>query len=152
MKYLCDQMLGTLATWLRLIGFDTFFPDDKISDDEILEIAKKENRVLISRDKELIFRAGKRDIKNIKIDTIYLDEQLKIVLKNDKIDEKKILTRCSVCNNPIKEVKKDIVKDKIPDKVYQYKKKFWMCSKCNKIYWKGSHYEKILKKIYNISK
>jgi len=152
MKYLCDQMLGTLATWLRLIGFDTFFPNDKTSDDEILEISKKENRVLISRDKELIIRAKKRNIKNIQLETVDLDEQLEIVLKNDKIDEKKILSRCSICNTLVKEINKVDIEDKIPEKVYLYKEKFWICPKCNKIYWKGSHYNKILKKIKDISK
>ena len=56
MKFLCDQMLGTLAKWLRLLGFDTFYANDEIKDDILLLIAKKENRAIITRDKELIFR------------------------------------------------------------------------------------------------
>ena len=65
MKFLCDQMLGTLATWLRLFGFDTFYANAEMDDDELLKIAEKENRVLITRDKELIIRAKKKNIKVI---------------------------------------------------------------------------------------
>jgi len=54
MKFLCDQMLGTLAKWLRIYGFDTFYANYKISDEELIKISKDEKRVLISRDKELI--------------------------------------------------------------------------------------------------
>ncbi|HEB37529.1 MAG TPA: hypothetical protein ENI14_02575, partial [Thermoplasmatales archaeon] len=57
MKLLCDQMLGTLAKWLRLLGFDVYYVDDKTTDDRILDIAKREKRAIISRDKQLIERA-----------------------------------------------------------------------------------------------
>ena len=52
MKFLCDQMLGTLAKWLRIYGFDTFYANRDISDSELLDISKKENRILITRDKK----------------------------------------------------------------------------------------------------
>ena len=49
MKFLCDQMLGTLARWFRLFGFDTFYANSEISDDEVLKIAETENRILITQ-------------------------------------------------------------------------------------------------------
>ena len=59
MKLLCDHMLGSLAKWLRIFGFDTLYPDATTNDDEVLHIAKAEKRLLISRDKELITRGKK---------------------------------------------------------------------------------------------
>jgi uncharacterized protein with PIN domain len=147
MKFLCDQMLGNLSNWLRFFGFDTIYIKDEVSDDELLKIAENENRIIISRDKELIIRADKRNLKNIKIKSIDLDEQLKNVLNEAKINKNIILSRCSLCNNNLTKIKKKDFKDDIPNKIYDLFEEFLYCSFCNKIYWKGSHYDKILKKI-----
>lgn len=64
MKFLCDKMLGTLAKWLRIYGFDTFYANSEIDDEGLMEIAKKEKRVLITRDKDLIIKAKKRTYQN----------------------------------------------------------------------------------------
>jgi len=150
MKFLCDQMLGSLARWLRLFGFDTFYANSEISDDEVLKIAENENRVLITRDKELIIRAKKKKIQLIEMKSFDFDEQLMQLVKEEDIDEKMILSRCSLCNNILVEIKKNDVKTKVPEKVYKNNDRFWFCSRCNKIYWMGSHYDKIQSKIKKI--
>jgi uncharacterized protein with PIN domain len=150
MKVLCDQMLGSLAKWLRLFGFDTFYANQDMKDEELLKIAKKEDRVIITRDKQLIARGRKEKLPVIEINTTDLDEQINLVLKNVVIDQKAILSRCSVCNTILDEIKKSEVKDKVPRKVFENNEKFWFCSKCDKFYWMGSHYEKILGKIEKI--
>lgn len=152
MRFLCDQMLGNLSNWLRFFGFDTVYIKNDVSDDELLKIAENEKRIIISRDKELIIRAEKRKLKFIKITSIDLDEQLKHVLKNVKINEDIILSRCSLCNNNLIKAKKQDFKEIIPNKIYHIIDEFLYCSYCNKIYWKGSHYDKILKKINKIKK
>lgn len=150
MKFLCDQMLGTLAKWLRIYGFDTFYESRDMDDPEVLEISKKENRILISRDKNLIIAARRENLKTIEISTTDLDEQISIVLGNIKPDKTKILSRCIICNAKVADIKKQNVEDKVPEKVFKNKEKFWLCKNCNKIYWKGSHYEKMFEKIDNL--
>ncbi len=150
MKILCDQMLGSLAKWLRLLGIDTYFSNEKITDDELLDIAKSENRIMFTRDKELIIRARKNKISCVQIETTDLDEQLNIVLKEIKFDEDKILTRCNICNETLKKVDKRFAEGNVPKRIFENKNDFWYCKKCNKFYWKGSHYEKILEKIFEI--
>jgi len=152
MKFLCDQMLGTLAKWLRLFGFDTFYANAEMDDDELLEMAEKENRVLITRDKELIIRAKKKNIQIVEMISIDLDEQLSVILKNVDVDEKAVLSRCSLCDTILNEIKRDEVKNKVPEKVFRNNDRFWFCSKCDKIYWRGSHYDKIQSKINKIKK
>jgi len=152
MRFLCDQMLGTLAKWLRLFGFDTYYANSEIDDNNILEIAKKEKRVLISRDKELIIRAKKKKVEVFEIKTTDLDRQLKLVLNNIDMDEKAILTRCSLCNSLVEEIDKKDVVDFVPEKVFKNNDKFWFCSECKKYYWMGSHYDKIKDKIKFLSK
>jgi uncharacterized protein with PIN domain len=147
MKLLCDHMLGSLAKWLRIFGFDTFYPDSTTNDDFILQIATREKRLLISRDKELLIRAKKTLVPVLEIQTTNLTEQLQQVLKKIPVDEEKILSRCTVCNTLLHSVEKETIKDKIPEKVFQTRNEFWICPSCSKYYWMGTHYENMRKKI-----
>jgi len=151
MKFLCDQMLGTLAKWLRIYGFDTYFVNSEMDDTKLLEITKKENRILITRDKNLIQSARRENLKTIEIKTTDINEQISTVLGDIKIDKTKILSRCILCNTEVDEIKKEDIKGKIPERVFNNNEKFWFCKKCNKIYWKGTHYEKMFEKINNLS-
>ena len=147
MKFLCDRMLGTLAKWLRIYGFDTFYADSETDDDELLRITKEENRTLITSDIELSYDAKRENLNVIIVKTTNLDEQLKLVLKHTKIDENKILSRCILCNSKLDIIIKNEVKDKIPKKVFENNEKFWFCKKCDKTYWMGSHYDKMKTKM-----
>jgi len=152
MKILCDQMLGSLAKWLRILGYDTFYANNEMTDEDLLHIATKENRIIISRDKELIMKGKKLSIDVIEIKNTKIDEQLNRVLSIIKLDKKMILSRCTLCNSTLKTIDKSEVEGKVPKKVFNYKNKFWYCGKCNKFYWTGSHYEKITEKIDEIIK
>lgn len=153
MKFLVDQMLGTLAKWLRLAGIDTYYATQKISDDELLEIAKKQNRIMITRDKELHMRAKKKDISTLFTKSISLSEQLHLVFQSYPTITNEInpLTRCSLCNTSIQPIEKEKIKGEVPNRVYKQNTKFWHCPTCNHIYWRGTHYEKILEKIKNLN-
>ena len=125
MKILCDQMLGSLATWLRILGVDTSYPDNQMSDEQLLQIAAKEERLIISRDKQLIARGKKRMIPVLELDTTSLDEQLETVLKAIPIETHTMLTRCTLCNTPLHSVEKNDVAGKVPPKVLESQKDFW---------------------------
>ena len=144
MKLICDQMLGTLAKWLRIFGFDTFFANAEMTDEDLLDIAASENRIIFSRDKELIIRGKKKNLKIIAIETTDLESQLSQVLKHIKIDKKSILSRCTLCNTVLEKVEKNIVQGKVPNKVFKNNENFLFCSKCKKFYWMGSHYDKMI--------
>lgn len=151
MKFLCDQMLGTLAKWLRIYGFDTFFVNSEMDDAKLMEITKKENRILITRDRNLIQSARRENLKTIEIKTTDINEQISTVLGDIKIDKTKVLSRCILCNTEVEEIKKEDIKAKVPKRVFDNNEKFWFCKKCNKIYWKGSHCEKMFEKINKLS-
>ena len=121
MKFLCDQMLGTLAKWLRIYGFDTFFPDVEMDDSDLIDICKKEKRVLITRDKNLIIRARRENLKTIEIISIGINDQIKTAISDIKIDTNNILSRCILCNDLVDDIKKADVKGKIPKKSYDSK-------------------------------
>lgn len=147
MKLLCDHMLGSLAKWVRIFGFDTMYPDSMTTDDSILQTAKEENRLLISRDKQLIQRGKKAQLPVLEIQTTRLSEQLVQVLSHIAVDEKTILSRCTLCNTPLRSVEKKGLEPYIPEKVFRTRDEFWYCPTCKKYYWMGTHYENMREKI-----
>ena len=147
MKFLCDSMLGTLAKWLRIYGFDTFFANSDISDKELIDIAKKQDRVIITRDKNLVYSSRKKLVDVFQIKSTNLDDQLSKVLKNYEIHEENILSRCLLCNSSLQKIDKKEVKEEVPHRIFNSNDKFWFCNKCKKIYWKGSHYDKMIEKM-----
>ncbi len=154
MRFICDQMFGTLASWLRLLGFDTYYTTEQISDKELLEIASNDNRTLITRDKNMVIQAKRMQIPVLYLDSTDLDTQiLKVLQQTDtEIADDQVLTRCSLCNAVLHPVEKNRVADLVPENVFSYQHEFFRCPRCEKIYWKGSHYQKILKKIVTIKK
>jgi len=127
-----------------MLGHDVIYLNET-SDDELLELAEGENRILLTRDLELYRRACTR-----KLDTLYLKgkttaEKLVEVVKQCKIklELDTSLSRCPVCGSQIQHVKKSKVINLVPEKTFQRYSDFWMCMSCGKVYWQGSHWEKI---------
>ena len=147
MKLICDHMLGSLAKWLRIFGYDTLYPDMITNDNEVLNIAKAEKRLLVTRDKELLIRGKKIQLDVLEIQTMDLDKQLAQVLTHIPIDRIEVLTRCTLCNTPLISVEKKATKTHVPPKVFESRDQFWYCSICNKYYWMGTHYENMIEKI-----
>ena len=143
-------MLGTLAKWMRIYGLDTFYANNEIDDSNLIEICNNEGRVLITRDKNLIQRARREKIKTIEIRTTDINKQIKKAIPSKEINQRNVLSRCVLCNTLVDEIKKEEVEGKIPKKVFDKQDKFWICRKCNKIYWKGSHYDNMVEKIRQI--
>jgi uncharacterized protein with PIN domain len=143
MKFLADHMLGSLARWLRFFGFDTVYPD-VLDDKKLKECAKRENRFLLTRDKDL---ANARGIEVLYIKSIELEEQLVQVLSEYNLKIESALSRCSLCNNVLISVEKSEVSGKVPERVYEVHNEFLKCEKCSKFYWEGTHFQKIKKKI-----
>ncbi len=115
MKLICDHMLGSLAKWLRIFGFDTIYPNATTTDDSILQKANDEDRLLISRDKQLIQRGKKAQIPILEIQTTKLTEQLTQVLSRVPVDEKIILSRCTLCNTPLRSIEKKGLDHRVPE-------------------------------------
>lgn len=140
-------MLGSLAKWLRIFGYDTFYPDKTMNDEAVLNIAKNQKRLLISRDKELLIRGKKLLLDILEIKTTDLDVQIAQVFSRLPIDHGQVLTRCTLCNTPLFSVQKKDAEHHVPPKVFESRDQFWYCSVCNKYYWMGTHYENIIEKI-----
>jgi uncharacterized protein len=144
MKFIADVMVGRLAKYLRMAGYDVAYIND-IKDDKIIEIAKNEDRIILTRDRLMLER---RDIKNHVIKSVFIkDDSLSAQLMQIKnelhIDLKPSLKRCIECNSCLEEIKKDNVRGKVPPYVYSTQDYFLLCINCKKLYWRGTHYKNI---------
>jgi len=135
-------MLGSLAKWMRLLGYDTVYPGP-LEDREMAAEVYAEGRVLLTRDKDLAARV--RGALFVSSDD--LDEQLKSVVSALRLDLSNTLSRCSICNMPIVEVERAEVERDVPPKVLEIQSKFWKCPSCSRIYWRGSHWKDMLGRI-----
>ncbi len=141
-KFIADAMLGKFAKKLRFLGIDIKYCPD-IRDDELIKIAIKEKRILISSDKNLCERnLIKKRAFYIEMGT--LEEKIEKFLNEfSKYIDIKPFSRCSVCNEELLEIKKEKVKNLVPPYVYKNHKFFKICPRCKRIYWRGTHLKNI---------
>ncbi len=142
--FIVDAMLGRLARWLRILGFDTRYISD-ISDDVLLGIALKEKRILLTRDRGLIVRARKLGIEVMEVPDKNIEEKLCFVLQTLRIhpDTYAMWTRCIECNAILVSIPREHVRKIVPKFVYEHHTSFYQCPDCKKIYWEGTHFKKM---------
>ncbi len=146
-KFLADKMLGKLAKWLRLLGYDTTYPaSDK--DMALIIAAQLENRILLTRDTHLIKRKDLGDFLFIKSDQV--EEQLLEVIKGLKLTipfNSNLFSRCLLCNTSTIKIDKEKVKGQVPPYVFLTQNDFVYCPSCQKYYWKGTHWQRMREKL-----
>ena len=139
--FLVDAMLGKLAKKLRLLGYDTVYSSDK-DDNELIQIAKNEKRILITKDVQLSKKSTKNQVKTIELTG--MDEIEQFIQINEKINLGKLLvkgsnSRCTLCNGVLEITEKKLIQNSLPKGVLDNTDEFWKCKNCKKIYWEGSH-------------
>lgn len=144
-KFVADHMLGSLARWLRMMGYDTVYDRSK-EDPDIAQLARTEGRFILTRDRELAKEPGA-----LMVSEEGLDEQLKAVAARYGLRFTEDMIRCSTCNGELADLPKDQAKEKVPDGAFQANDKFWRCTKCEKIYWKGTHWNGIMERLRRLN-
>lgn len=158
MKFIADSMLGRLAKWLRLLGFDTlYYPH--IEDRLLLRIAREQHRIILTRDTHLVKVRGIREHMLLEDNDPFI--QLTKVINSygmlPQLTEKGKISlppsgRCSICNELLIEIAREKVKQYVPDYVYKSCSCFKQCVKCGRYYWKGSHQNNLQKKLSELLK
>jgi uncharacterized protein with PIN domain len=143
--FIVDQMLGEMARWLRLLGYDAHYSKD-LNDDELIEYSKRENRVLLTCDQKLHSRAVRKGAHSFLLKPENLVNRLALLARTYGIELRVNPddSRCPICNGEICRVD-DMTKltGRVPSKVLDTKKEFWVCSKCGQVYWVGGHWKNI---------
>ena len=145
MKFIADMMLGRLARWLRLYGYDTLYGIE--DDGEIIRVALRENRIILTRDSGLARRAQKLGARVFLLSTNSLEGQVRELSKLG-VEFGELFpsnARCPKCNGPIRSAPKEEVKGKVPPRVYESYDEFYICQKCGQIYWPGKQWREMLR-------
>ena len=148
MRFIVDCMLGKLAKWLKILGFDAVF-FSKIGDPELLTLAHKERRILLTRDNGLIEKAS--DIQTLFIGSEDWNEQVEQVLDEYELwQDIQPYSRCIECNAELKDLPKSRAKNLVTPFVYEKADAFAICPSCGRVFWKGTHHQDMEGKIDEI--
>ena len=149
-KFILDTHLGKLARNLRMFGFDVLYAHE-FSDQEIITCSLEEKRIILTRDQGLL--KNKEVTHGLWIRCTESENQTTEVIKRlDLLSQIKPLTRCLVCNTLLESVEKSKIIDKLPPNTKKYYSEYKICLKCENVYWSGSHYQRMQKKIEKIKK
>ncbi len=146
-RFILDTHLGKLATYLRMLGFDTLYSN--CYEDEVLaEISFAEKRILLTRDLGVL----KRGIVEYGyfVRSTHPERQLFEILKRYNLTQTLVpFKRCMTCNGPLEPIDKDSISERLMPSTRVYYNEFYFCPHCDKIYWKGSHHERMKTFIQN---
>ena len=139
MKFVVDCMLGSLAKWLRILGYDAaYWPH--ADDRELVRVARAEGRTLVTRDVEL---SRSRNVDTILIQSQRLEQQLRQMFQEVRLPQAERFSRCPTCNGVLEPVDVEAVADRIPPYVAKTQPRFHRCLNCGKVYWPGTHRQAI---------
>jgi len=147
LRFVADVMLGRLARWLRIAGFDVLY-SNRFSDDELLLVARREGRVLLSRDTRLLVRKAAASFVYLESDRVQ-DQVRQILALAGTLPGP--LSRCLDCNEPLLEVEREKVRNRVPVFVFETQPRFKQCPGCGKIYWAGTHRHAVLRALETLS-
>jgi uncharacterized protein with PIN domain len=140
-RFVLDNHLGRLASYLRILGFDTLYRND-FEDSVLVRTAVEDGRALLTRDQDLLKR---REVSHgywvrAKEPTDQLEE---VVWRFSLAGLAKPFSRCPRCNALLEEVPKKEVEDRLEPKTRRYYRHFARCAGCGQVYWQGSHWERL---------
>ena len=144
-RFLVDGMLGRLAKWLRAAGHDVIY-EAPFDDLALADRARREDRILLTRDHGL---ARRRGVRSMLIEGEEIDGQLRQVLRLFPSPESG--SRCLICNVFLEPVPLSAVQDFVPPYVRQHQRDFWLCPSCRRVYWQGTHWQHMQERLEKLS-
>lgn len=147
-RFIADDMVGKLARFVRLLGYDCVYQKG-IEDKHLIERALVDDRIILTRDTRLVEMVLAK--KYLLIESDDPEIQLRQVISDCEleIDPGTILSRCLVCNQQLEDIEKSEVAERVWPYVYRTQEEFKICPECERIYWEGTHVEAIKKRLRN---
>ena len=148
-RFIADHNVGKLAKWLRVMGYDTRFFDGS-DDSRMIATALAENRVILTRDtgimKRRLVTSGR--LKAVLIASDEPELQMKQVLRELGLNiHYNPFILCLECNQPLVARSREQVKERVPPYVFKTQEQYMECPACHRIYWRGSHWQAMSRKL-----
>jgi uncharacterized protein with PIN domain len=141
MRFVLDTHLGKLAAYLRMLGFDSLYCNN-YQDEELAHISANQHRTLLSRDRGLLKRSIVTQGYLVR-ETQPRQQLIEVVARFDLSASIAPFRRCLHCNTPLRPVAKELVNDRLLPDTKQHYDQFHVCPECGRVYWKGSHYQRM---------
>ena len=154
LKFIVDNNVGKLAKWLRIMGYDTRFFNGS-NDSHLVATALAEGRVILTRDTQIMKRrvVTSGQLKAILIQSDEPERQMHQVIEALDLDcQFRPFSLCLECNQPLEERSKQQVKDLVPPYVFQTQSQYMECPACYRIYWRGTHWQRMTEKLKKFMK
>jgi hypothetical protein len=146
MRFLLDGMLGKLTRWLRMIGYVAIYMNDS-PDRDLLSLAKRDSLILLTSDEELYRNAISKGVETFLVQGATEAERLAGLAERFSLSLTidAVTSRCPMCGSNLREVPKKDVEGFVPPATFKVYQSFWVCNnpKCAKVYWQGSHWDRI---------
>jgi len=154
LKFIVDNNVGKLAKWLRIMGYDTLFFNGS-NDSGMVATALNEERVILTRDTQIMRRrvvtSGR--LKAILIHSDKPELQMRQVINDLNLDcQFRPFALCLECNQPLLERSKQQVEGRVPPYVFQTQSQYMECPICHRIYWRGTHWQAMTRKLNQFAK
>jgi uncharacterized protein len=141
--FFADTMLGKLARWLRVIGCDVAYAP-ALDDAALVARAREEGRLILTRDTLLVRRRWARE-HHFLVEGDHWRDQFRQVVRAFGIDPfQHLLARCLECNELLRDVAREAVADRVPHYVHATQELFRECPSCGRVYWGGTHRERMV--------
>jgi uncharacterized protein with PIN domain len=150
-RFIADAMLGRLARWLRILGYDTAY-EKFITDEVLTERAFHEDRWLLTRDRRLVLRRLLRD-RHTLITSDVVEGQLRQLHRELKVDldmNRQRVYRCADCNVVLLPISPEAAVPLVPPFVARQYRTFLQCSQCRRVFWQGTHWEGLLNRLASV--
>lgn len=140
-RFILDVHLGKLAAYLRMLGFDTLYRSC-LTDPELAEAGRREHRILLTRDRGLLKHSAVTHGYWLR-ETDSRRQIAEIIQRFDLANNIQPFTRCMACNGILRAVSQEQIRHKLPPRTAELYEEFRECPKCGRVYWKGSHYQRM---------
>ena len=146
-RFFCDAMLGGLARWLRAAGYDTEY-EYGIDDSLLVRKARESQRMILTSDRPMLLR---RLIKQGHVRALFVPgqlgkiDQLRFVMKSLNLPLLK--PRCMACGGELVDVPRHVAATEAPPLAFRHSQVFWRCSRCQRLLWQGTHWQRIARKL-----
>jgi uncharacterized protein with PIN domain len=152
-KFVADCNVGKLARWLRMLGYDTLYFHN-IEDGRLMDIALREGRVVLTKDTEMRKRAlvTKGQVQLLLLEEDDPKKQLRRVIKTLSLGASaQKFTRCLECNESLAPRTRDEVQDLVPAHVHRTQTDYMQCPSCDRVYWRGTHWERMTEELERLT-
>ena len=151
-RFIVDNNVGKLAKWLRMMGYDALFFNGS-NDSHMVRKALDEGRVILTRDTQIVKRrvVTSGQLKVILLASDDPEQQMRQVMEALKLDCLRPFTICLECNQPLEERLREAVRELVPHYVFKTQSQFVQCPACHRIYWRGTHWQAMTRKLHGFS-